>query len=161
MLSDAVVSDASELLRGDCADMFWRRASFSDITAGFTELFRVRRQVQPDDRAELTSDQTARCWNALYEEFSCTMTAEQANKPTRAKRSCFNAYMQKRFGNKRFVMAIWQSGTAWLPAAQDVQPDAQVKALLLWCKRFRDAEQRHLQSAREPGCVPQAERFRI
>ena len=61
----------------------------------------------------------------------------QLCKSTRGKRNCFNSYVQRRFGQKRSVTALWQTVTTWLP--QNTQPDVPVQALLQ-CKQRSQAK---------------------
>ena len=78
----------------------------------------------------------------------------QQAKPTRERRSIHAAIMRKRFGNKRFYMAMWQTGNAWLPSSsiEDPNPNAVVRALLDWCRRFRRAEEAYKRQLEKNGC---------
>ena len=152
LLSQSIVADASKLLEELCLDLAWRRTSGDDrvlhmISMGqnFKDLFHLRRWVQPDDSTELTGEQISVCWNLMYEQFvECVASSDQASKSTRRKRSCFNSYIHRRFGHKRFVIALLQTGNTWLP--QNRHPDVMVNALLQWSKKFRNAEVRFLHS---------------
>ena len=167
LLPDTVLC-AGEAIKEVCIDLFWRRASSNDhvleisnATIDFAELFRVRRIIKRNDNVELSYNETCYCWQLMYDDFCRTLTPEQALRPTRRKRSCFNAYMHRRFGNKRFVMAIWQTGTAWLPVGHNPHPNAVVKALAQWCIRFRRAQNEYLYRCNSYGTQAQAMPFRM
>ena len=148
LLSKDTVDLAAGPLREVCMDLFWEHKSGStvrlhDMSANFIDIFRIRRMVESDDHVELNDNQMRECARIAFEECEQTLEPYQQAKPTREKRSIHQAIMRKRFGNKRFYMAMWQTGNAWLPSSstEDPNPDAVVSALLTWCRRFRRAEE--------------------
>ena len=145
-LATDLAAEAKDLLTHVCHDVFHRQlrdpsvVQLADMTSCFQKLFLVRRMSQPNDRAEMSPKETAKCWNDLFEDFAQTLPPSQLTRSKRDKRSIFQCYIRNRFGGKRFVSACWQTGTSWLPRSMDTQPKALVNALLLWCRTFRADE---------------------
>ena len=151
----ALTPETNELIQGICIDLFWRRTSpdgallqLADVNV-FSTLYRVRREVHRNDRAELTETDMRRCWKILYDEFMTTLSPQHSRYTTRKKHSLFHSSLKRRFGNKRFIFAVWQTGKTWLPEPWDMRPHAMVNALCAWCRRFRTAEREYLQRVNE------------
>ena len=154
-MSETLTPETNELIQGICIDLFWRRTSpdgallqLADVNV-FSELYRVRREVHWNDRAELTETDIKRCWKILYDEFMTTLSPQKSRYTTRKKHSLFHSSLKRRFGNKRFIFAVWQTGMTWLPEPWDMRPHAMVNALFAWCRRFRTAEREYLQRVNE------------
>ena len=154
-MSETLTPETNELIQGICIDLFWRRTApdgallqLADVNV-FSELYRVRREVHRNDRAELTETDIKRCWKILYDEFMTTLSPQQSRYTTRQKHSLFHSSLKRRFGNKRFIFAVWQTGMTWLPEPWDMRPHAMVNALFAWCRRFRTAEREYLQRVNE------------
>ena len=158
LLSKDTVALAAGPLKEVCMDLFWEQKSGSivrlhDMSTNVTDIFRIRRMVESNDHVELNDNQMRECTRIAFQECEQTLMPYQQAKPTRERRSIHAAIMRKRFGNKRFYMAMWQTGTAWLPSSstEDPNPDAVVRALLTWCRRFRRAEEAYKHQLEKQG----------
>ena len=145
MLSEDAVGKAADVLKEICMELFWLRTHVNvlerrDITRNFSELFRLRRLVQPNDHVELSDEEIARCWNLSYDDFCQSLRPQQARLPAAKKRSHHSAYMKKQFGKKHFVLALWQTGLTWTPDCT-ADPNKTVNDLLAWCIKFRNSQQ--------------------
>ncbi len=140
-------------------DLFWQQRSGSiarlhDMSTNMADIFRIRRMVESNDHVELNDNQMRECTRIAFQECEQNLMPHQQAKPTRERRSIHAVIMRKRFGNKRFYMAMWQTGNAWLPSSstEDPAPDAAVRARLDWCHRFRRAEEAHKRELEMKGC---------
>ena len=88
----------------------------SEMFGKMEKIMTIRRRYQSDDRAILTETDVSKCWNTMMNEWLATnLRSDQEELKTARKTSIFGAYLNRTYGSKQFVIAIWESGLSWCP----------------------------------------------
>ena len=98
----------------------------TELADAWKTILTKRREMQPDDRVPITDSRVCATmhnqWSREFQEL--IMSPEQrANKLPKQRTSAFNAYLNKNFGGKKFIMAVWQSGISWAPPPDMMEND--------------------------------------
>ena len=147
--------------------------SQAELKNSWETILKRRRLVEPDDRKPI-DDQAVRTkmyHNWLNEFAQKEMTKEQRAKPHRSRASIFNAVLQRNFGGKQWIMAVWQYGITWVPDPDIMERDRHgalehvAKHFAQWVRRLArtlaraqeqpdyTGEEEHPRDTREKACA--------
>ena len=120
-------------LRDCCARFFMKRAVLqstpgqrpgtfvlktpSEIADSWQIIMERRRRQQIDDRQRIMNDGVlAEMYTSWMHEWSrASLTSDQWKKSPSRRSSIFAAYVNNKFGGRKFIMAVWQTGVSWAP----------------------------------------------
>jgi hypothetical protein len=97
----------------------------SEIAHAWQVIMDRRRLEEPNDRRKIeeldTLNDMHNKW--MHEWLEKNLTSEQRCQTQNKKTSIFAAYLNREFGGKRFVMALWQTGIQWAPTPEMIRDD--------------------------------------
>ena len=123
----------------------------NEIKTAWRVIMEKRRLVEPNDRCAIQEPDTLKDMHNkwMHEWLEKNLTSEQRCKKQREKTSIFAAYLNREFGGKRFVMALWQTGIQWAPTPEMIRDDYNgalehvAKNFAKWTQRVAGAITRH------------------
>ena len=94
----------------------------------------IRRRITSDDRAVLNEKAVTECWNSMMKGWCASnLSDEQSARPASKKSSIFGAFVNRTYGSKHFVMAIWECGLSWMPDIGATEHDAGTPIMNSFC----------------------------
>ena len=95
------------------------------IAGAWNIISEKRRLEESDDTIPITDSKVrARMFNSwMHEWLEENLTREQRRYRPRQKSSIFCAHLHNNYGDKHFVMAVWERGVQWKPPEQMLRTD--------------------------------------
>ena len=96
-----------------------------EIATAWKVILERRHLVEWDDTRPITNPKTraAMYTSWMHDWCSENLTDNQRGQKGNKQSSIFAAYLHNNFGNKHFVMALWETGVQWAPPPQMLKDD--------------------------------------